>query len=196
MVTKQEIETECQKEIEKLQKELSDLEEQHKKFTSEDEDEIKRQRDYNRLSNKLSVLENKSYLGNWGNYDNWYYSKIPSEFMFDESDSEEIKIALTQIKDESLKRIEETEEYKKVSEEKEKVTWSKFSKEHSKIHEKIEDLERSVKWNENRINSIQTKGGLIELTKHLAQQKRQEESNKNKQEKVKEYKERILNATK
>lgn len=196
MVSKKEIEDECNKKITELQKELDELELQHKSYISEDQQDNQRYEKYKKLSRQLENLRNQCYLGNWGDYEHWYHSRVPQQFIFNEEDLREIKKALNILKDEKSNEIKEKEEYKKLSKLQDEVTFSKFSEKHKELHKKIEDIQNSIKWNENRIKSIQTKGGLIKLTKDLAEYKRRDEANKIRGEKIQKYKEMIKKAVK
>jgi len=192
MTSKKELEDECNKKIQELEKQLPALEEQHKAFLSEDKEEDDRVYEERRLSLQLERLENQVYEGNFGNRDAWYYGRIPEEFKFNENDEEEIKEALKEIGNEKMKEIEESEEYKRISSEREKIIWTKNSPKHYELHKKINDIEDSIKWNERRIKSIQDKGELIKVCKWIAEHKRNEEVRKARKEKIEKYKEMIL----
>ncbi len=191
MVTKQEIENECQKKIEQLQKELIILEEQHKGFTFEDEEDEKRIIVERKLSLQLNEMEYQQYEGNFGTKIDWYHGRIPNRFVFNEEDREEIKKALNEIRKENLEEMENTNLYKKISKDREKVLWSNFSSQHTALHLRIEDLKYKIQWNENRIKMVQDKGEMIKIGRDETENKKRQISIKEERDKINKYKDMI-----
>jgi hypothetical protein len=176
MATKIQIESDCKAEIEKAEAELLLLEEEHKKFEQEDKDENNKEIAYKKNLRQSERLEEKAYIGNWITKSNRYSCIIPYEIerLFDSKTTdynsksrESLKFALKELSDEGLKEIHSSKEYKELLKERDRISTFRISNRHYEIHEKIDDLERTIRWNKNRIDKIQSRSGLIEVCKHL-----------------------------
>lgn len=181
MVSKKEIEDECNAEIAKLQKELETLNEEHKQFAHEDELIRANSAKYCELSEKQEKLALRAYEGNWGSRENWYCSRLPKiyEDNFAHYELDNVKSVLKELHKEKLEQIKESEEYLALDDEMQKLNLIRFRKSarHKEIEDAIDGVEHRIDFNNRRINKIQTKGGLIEVCKILAEQKRAAEDN-------------------
>ena len=194
MTTKKELQEEYDKELIELNKELDISKKEHKeKFIEEDKLDEKRREDFRIISEQKELIYSKKWEGNFGNRDNWYHGIIPQEFNFNEEDKEFISEALKELSIEKEKEIVETKEYKEITKKYDELICSKFSKEHKELHNKIEDITRSIEWINRKLNLISTKGGLIQESKRLKNIQRHEEKNKKRKEKIQKYKELIIN---
>jgi len=192
MVTKKEIEEECNSAIEEAQKKLEVLKEQRKAFVSEDKQEEKRQVTENEIDEQLKKLEAEQYIGNFGSRDNWYHGRIPEEFGFKHEDSNEVKSALNELRIEKEEKIVNSKEYGELLSKREKLGYCNFFAEHRKIHDEIEDCENTIKWKKEIIRDIQDKGFLISYGKDIVRYRKMKEAKMIKDKKIKKFKEIII----
>jgi hypothetical protein len=192
MTSKTELEQEYKTGIENAEKKLKTLEEKHKTFLSEDTQAEQQEEEKNILYHQQHELMQEQYKGNFGTYENWYHGKIPKKFYFNQEDREKIKEALTELKDENLKKIESSNEYKAIDIKIKKLFFNQiFSDEHETIHKDIDGLTHQIIYYKNKLSLIQTKGGLIQVSKEIAERKRWEEKQNETKEKIAKYKEMI-----
>lgn len=196
MVSKIEIEEEMNEKIKVSKEELVILEKQHKKFNKEHEEDKKREEEYDEISELRDALLSKKWEGNFGDRDNRYYGRIPYKFSFNKEDKKEIKQALVEISNEKEKEITGTEKYQKLKKKENDVCFSKFSKEHRKLDDKIERVNDTISWSQAKILRIQDRGELIQECKRRRKDEIMEEKRKAKDEKIRKYKQMILDINK
>jgi hypothetical protein len=196
MVTKTELENDCKENITRLTKELNALEAQHGRFSAEDNADKEREKRYEELAHQLGKLEEKAYIGNFGNNDNWYHNRIPKTLGFSKKqiseDSGLITEALNELKKNNLEEIEHSEEYLALKKQIEECAFSKFSKEHRKLHNDISKAKDDIDWWQSRSRRLDNKGDFIQMCKYVAEQKRREETQKLHDAKVAKYKTMII----
>jgi septal ring factor EnvC (AmiA/AmiB activator) len=148
MVTKIELEEECKENIARLTKELKALEAQHGRFSAEDKTDKEREEKYVNLIHQIAKLQDKTYIGNFGNRDNWYNSRIPTTLRFSKKqiseDSGFINDALNELKKDRQEEIEHSEEYLALKKQMDECSFSKFSTEHRKLHDDISKVKNDI----------------------------------------------------
>lgn len=167
MVTKIELQKKANDELVELRKKLEVAMQKHKSFEREDEAEREHYRQCEKLRDKIEALMEKRWVGNWEERDNWYHGNIPvklKDLAPEHSHEREIlKNALKELADKKEEEIKKSEVYKQLNKELDGLRHPIKNPVHRDLEEEIEDLQRSISWNERRLRDIEDKGEFIQI---------------------------------
>lgn len=195
MTTKIEIQNKAKEEIQNASIELEKLNEKHKKYEEEHNKEREHNEKQKEIYKKIDKLEEKKWEGNFGNKDDWYYSRIPQKFdclIKTAEDKDIFKRALTEIANENEEKIKQTKEYKSLEQQKDKLSWYSFSKEHLELDKEIDNLKWGIDYNNRIIREVEDRGKLIEYSKNLKKREEREKQEKERKAKLTYFKESII----
>jgi hypothetical protein len=181
MTTKKELIENWTQELRQVEAQIVTTEQEHKQFKAEGDEyeELGVQRD--KIDVKLNRLLQGQYEGNWGDHDEWYHSRIPTKFsgLLRKFGHRVVSEALNELRDEKMRAIETSEEYKAlkaVSEGLWKAQCKVISEPHQSIHHKLyegfEGLYDSRKRLESLIRNVEGKGWFIQYCKRQAEHDR------------------------
>jgi len=164
-------------ELAQYSQQLKEAEKLHQCFQAEDKMYEEYQIIKVGLIVKREAMLERCYEGNWGNRDNWFFSRIPTHFkqMYLETERRIMVDALTEISDENYLRIINSEEFKQIENEiimlKEVVKTS----EHIEVEYNIQKFQDKIGRLENSIKNLDDMKILREI---CTIERRIEEANK------------------
>lgn len=196
MVTKKEIEDECDAKIANFSTKLENLEQEHKQFGEEEKQFEEWYAKKEVIRQKLKELEDRQYIGNWGSSYGWNHGIIPKEFQFEGVSPAVIKSALCELRDVAMNDIVKTKEWQELSQQ-ERILGLlfHFTPRHKAIHSQIQQLQDDISWWERRKSKVQTRAGLIQIAKNIAESERWTEQDRKKRADIEEIKRRIIAKT-